>query len=120
MKAYGVQAATRGDEYGEIVFAATPGKAKQAACSELDCEWLDIISCRRTPEYDHLFPGPVPRKTLLEDGWTFECGACYRRVWDSPEVVWVGQEPCCDDKCAKRCKQMIENAALDAAEGKGR
>ena len=107
MKAYSVQAATRGDQYGEVVFANTAGKAKAAAMCELDCEWLDIISCRRAPQYDHFAPGPVPRKELLEDGWSWECGACFRRVYEDAEVVWVGEEPCCNEACAKKCREML-------------
>lgn len=63
-----------GDEYGDIIFARSADEAADRA------EVWGVESVRRTPKWDHLAPGPVPAKSLIDDNWWFECSNCGARV----------------------------------------
>lgn len=78
LKAYAVHDNHEG--YGTVVFSTNGAAARRNGASDLGCEWEDIESCRRTPQFDQYAPGPVPPLMLIEDGWWFECSHCGRRV----------------------------------------
>ncbi|MGZ8220053.1 MAG: hypothetical protein ACXWT0_00245 [Methylobacter sp.] len=65
-----------------IQFATNGATARREGANELNCEWEDIESCRRKPEFDSYSPGPVPPLVLIEHGWSIECSECSRRVSD--------------------------------------
>ena len=67
------------DGHATIVFAESPGKAKQEYCSQADAEYTDVRATRK-PVFDQHSPGPVPVLELLEDGWWFECAGCSTRI----------------------------------------
>ncbi|QKS42947.1 hypothetical protein HUB94_19175 [Paenibacillus cellulosilyticus] len=61
------------NEMAQIVFAAKRSAAIQSSEAR---SWHDYIDIRATrmPEYDQFATeGTVPKQTLLEDGWWFEC-----------------------------------------------
>ncbi|MCA0188094.1 MAG: hypothetical protein LCH90_19285 [Proteobacteria bacterium] len=78
LKAYSGQDNYEG--YGAVVFASGGAEARRKVASKLGCEWEDIASCRRSPEFDQYAPGPIQPMTLIEHGWWIECQHCLRRV----------------------------------------
>lgn len=92
MKAY-IARDNYGDHGSRVVFAETPGQAKNMAYGEFEgwVEWLDI-RVRRAPEYDTWYDesGKVPIEVLLADGWHWECAAleCRTQVYeDNAKII---------------------------------
>jgi len=115
-------------EYGaQLYFASTRGRAKAEAANDSDCCIVDILSCRRKPEYDIYAPGPVPPSVLMEDGWWFECSGCGRNVYADEDED--GNELCpvietrqvwCSPECKRRqeereAKWTMERVAAERA-----
>lgn len=78
-----------GDHGSRVVFAHTPGQAKNNAVGEFDgwVEFLDI-RIRRAPEYDMYWElGEVPKRVLLADGWYWECHGCSTHAYEDNAVI---------------------------------
>ena len=76
-------------DHCEIIFAETPGKAKQLSEA---AHWDNFteIQANRAPQFDpYASLGFVPTKALLQDDWQFECGDCYKElsIEDNPVVA---------------------------------
>lgn len=74
--AYSVQ----GYENGCIVFAKHNVVARREGALDIDCDFEDVESCRRAPQFDQYAPGPVPVRALMENGWWWECFGCTRKL----------------------------------------
>lgn len=64
----------------QLYFARTANQAKCYAANDAGCDYIEVGSCRRQPQFDEYAPGPVPPKVMIENGWWFECFGCSRRV----------------------------------------
>lgn len=78
LKAYTVTDDFEG--YGSLQFARHAVVARRNGADDLGVEF-EYVTCRRSPEFDTYAPGPVPPLVMIENGWSFECGHCGRRVW---------------------------------------
>lgn len=64
------------DALHAVVFAETRGKAKYYSDAYGEVEWNDI-GVKRVPEFDqYAKEGKIPRKAMVEAGWTFDCDGC--------------------------------------------
>lgn len=64
---------------GSIVWSKTRGQARKAAAAELDCEFQEVVSCRRYPQLDG-FTGNL-RRWQMANGWRWECQKCSRSCY---------------------------------------
>jgi hypothetical protein len=88
------------EEHSAVVFGETTGKARVAAASVHECEFMEVKDLKRAPQYDKYAPGPVPRSVLVADGWWFECCGCYATVdADTPAPVFDGDWTWCSAEC---------------------
>lgn len=120
LKAYQVH---DGDEGWAIVFATNSATARREGAGEIGCEWGDIDTCRRAPQWDQYAPGPVPPLARIASGWWYECAHCGRRVSEDMhyeieedeldpadfEIIEDGHIVYCSHTC-----QAIESAQLRA------
>lgn len=93
MKAYQV---SNYEGHSEIVFADTPGKAKNGVVHLWD-DFIELSAIRR-PEFDgYADKGTVPVEVLLAHGWWWECHKCGDRVYEENSQIIDGIVYC--DKC---------------------
>lgn len=78
-----------------VVFARSGVIARREGAADLMCEFEDVESCNRRPEFDVHAPGPVPLNVLLKAGWWFTCQGCSREF---EEEGFRGEE---DDEIAQ-------------------
>lgn len=65
-----------------VVFATNGASARRLGANDMDCEFQDVESCRRMPEFDQYAPGPVPALAMIAAGWWYECCGCGQKVDD--------------------------------------
>lgn len=117
LKAYQVSS---GYEDATIRFATNSATARRQGANEIGCDWQDIDTCRRAPQYDQYAPGPIPPEVLIEEGWSYECRRhrCNNEVTrDVEERVFAGNgEPYCCEACmAQAFAYQRSNEAAQAA-----
>jgi len=126
MKAYTV---TESDEYtGGIIFARFNAEARRIGASVYGDGDFRSVECRRSSQFDQYYPGPVPKKALIENGWWFECNHCGRRIesdYDDEDYdpitdsVEDGDFIYCHETCKQQEEQdrierkKAENSAID-------
>lgn len=115
LKAYSVQA----DEHGCVVFSASGVVARREGANQLDCEFSDVKTCRRAPEFDeYADAGKVPVLSLLEAGWWWPCQNCETHVMDDGDEYVIHDErvyccePCRDADLADHIMSKRRNQAL--------
>ena len=90
LKAYKVS----NDEYAEVVFAETPGKAKTKAIY-LDDDFIELSACR-APEFDQYAGQVITPEIYLKYGWWWTCLSCGRAVFEEDALVKDGEVYCRD------------------------
>ena len=90
LKAYKVS----NDEYAEVVFAETAGKAKTKT-TYLEDDFIELTACR-APEFDQYIGQEITPEIYLKHGWWWTCGSCGRSVFEENAVVVDGEVYCCD------------------------
>lgn len=83
-----------------VVFAKHNIVARRQGAGELDTEF-DSVSCRRAPNFDSFYPGPVPVATKLQAGWHFECCHCQKQVTSQSSHAIVDEAVYCCNECAQ-------------------
>ncbi|UZB30964.1 hypothetical protein [Xanthomonas phaseoli] len=118
LKAYQV------DHYDQsvVIFDTSSVAARRRGAGEMDCEFSDVESCRRTPALDAYAPGPVPPLVLIDNGWWFECAHCGCRIDDELiedeglQPMEAGASVFCSRACwAERAAQTRRREAAVAA-----
>ena len=95
LKAYGWD----DEDYDEsqVVWAATPGKAKALLASEHDREFTEM-RVYRVPWADKYGDHKIiPAKELLNHGWWLYCSNCGTRVQNDTATVLSEVEVLCDE-----------------------
>ncbi|MBV6687309.1 hypothetical protein KV692_05305 [Xanthomonas euvesicatoria pv. physalidis] len=118
LKAYQV------DHYDQsvVIFDTSSVAARRRGAGEMDCEFSQVESCRRTPALDAYAPGPVPPLVLIDNGWWFECGHCGCRIDDESieddglQPKEVGQAVFCSRSCWAEfaAQRRLREAAIAA------
>jgi hypothetical protein len=85
-----------GDECGEIIYAATRGRARYIGASALDVEYAEA-ECRRAPQWDGLAPKGPTHEQLFNSGWRFLCNCGSGAVAGDGEADWIDGEAVCHD-----------------------
>ena len=88
LKAYKVS----NDEYAEVVFAETPGKAKTMAIY-LDDDFIELSACR-APEFDQYLGQEITPEIYLKHGWWWTCRSCGRAVFEEFALIKYGEVYC--------------------------
>lgn len=116
-----------GDDHACIVFNKDQIIAKEEGASILDLD-IDQVDCERRPKYDkYSNKGLVPIKTLINDGWWFECWYCSTHVTsDTDKPLFPKKGVYCSHDCFLRRQEKIQKVkdefeqfkieALDLAE----
>lgn len=77
LKAYSIEE----EEFSEIVFAATRGKAIYQSETYHGCLEFTAVKATRATQFDQYAElGRVPDKAMIEAGWWLECQGCYRHL----------------------------------------
>lgn len=74
LKAYEVREPEEGS--CTVVFDTRNVSARRRGAAELGCDFEDVESCVRRPEFDQYDPGPVPLSATLAAGWWHTCCGC--------------------------------------------
>ncbi len=109
---------------GAIIWAKTRGQARQAAAAELECDFQEVVSCRRYPQLDG-FTGNL-RRYQLAHGWMWECQKCQRPCYGQeegqdldPAITTVIDDNdhvfCCLEHCREYEAYWGMHRAIDAA-----
>jgi hypothetical protein len=106
-----------GDDGWTTVFASSGIAARRLGAGELNCEFEEVDSCRRSPQFDEFAPGPVPSHALIDGGWRFECSRCRESVCDlTAERTYVDEHVYCSRECVARDEaDERDEAAYEAA-----
>lgn len=75
LKAYEVRDPDEGNCV--VVFSEHSVTARREGAAELGCEFEEVESCTRAPQFDEYAPGPVPLHATLASGWWHSCCGCY-------------------------------------------
>lgn len=112
-----------GDDGWTTVFATSNVAARRMGANELSCDFRDVDSCRRSPEFDQYAPGPVPSHALIAGNWHFECARCNEWVDEyTEERTYRGQFVYCSRTCLardeadERHRASYEAAAIELLE----
>lgn len=90
MKAYHVH--DKDGEHHQVIFAPTPGRAKQVS-EALDWNDWTYIEARRVPEFDKFADTEiVPDEALIKAGRWLKCPTCYKTVTEE-NVSYVFDTP---------------------------
>lgn len=90
-----------GDEGWSIQFAKSGVEGRRWGANEIGCDFEDIESCRRKPEWDRYAPGPVPTAAQIKGGWWVSCCQCERMItedgadWQEVEEEAKSGYSCC-------------------------
>lgn len=121
MPAYAVNVKDPYEPAGCVVFAPSDIVARRKAASELDCDEISGLSCRRAPWADEFEATRViPATLMLANGWYLICAGCEQTISEDctvtrydddgeeyeEDVNPVGTQHCvyCTPECQKRDK----------------
>lgn len=79
---------------GCVVFAKSNIEARRRGASELDCDEICGLSCRRAEWADEFEASKsVPAEVMLANGWQLTCSGCDQIIYDGGTVTrWVDDE----------------------------
>jgi hypothetical protein len=117
LKAYQV---TDGGDGNCIRFATNNATARREGANEIGCDWREVESCRRRPEFDAYAPGPIPPAVMIANNWGFECmnSGCWNWVYsdlDEKRFSIAGDPYCCEACMAQHFAKQRGQAAAEAA-----
>lgn len=111
-----------------VIFDTQSVAARRRGAAELWCEFEDVASCVRAPDFDRYAPGPVPMHATLAAGWQHICSGCSLEFSakkqahaDSTPVEDSDNAQFCSQACMmknwqnERTQQAYENAAVELA-----
>jgi len=70
---------------GGVVFARHAIVARRNGANEYNGGDFYGLTCRRAPWADRYAPGPVPKLSMIDRGWWFECSGCQRQIKDEAD-----------------------------------
>jgi hypothetical protein len=112
------------DETGCIVFAARSVVARRRGANELDIDFDEVVSCKRSPHFDkYADTGVVPVEVQIANGWQYECFYCSSPVdhfTEAPQYEGTKTVYCCDS-CRQAAvmrrvrEEQLSQAVIEAA-----
>lgn len=83
---------TPDEDTSYIVFADSPGRAKQSCDAMAHYEFIEIRA-KRLPQFDHFEGlGHVPLSAALAAGWYTRCRGCEMPIHDGDEFKLIDDE----------------------------
>lgn len=87
-----------------VIFDTQSVAARRRGAAELWCEFEDVASCVRAPDFDRYAPGPVPMHVTLAAGWQHICSGCSLE-FSAKKQAHADSTPVEDSDNAQFCSQ---------------
>ena len=88
MPAYAINDYDADEPKGVVLFAKSDIEARRRGASDLDCDEIAGLSCRRAPWADGFeASGVIPAATMVANGWHFTCHGCDQWFSDQSTIT---------------------------------